>query len=59
MIKKSFPSFLQILKMCSLKPNWQSFECKFWISRSTITHVKTVRLDLKGLDLEKMTSFPH
>ena len=52
-IKKSFPFCLQILKACSLikhligkilsfefYPKDLYFECKFWISRSAITHVQ-------------------
>ena len=55
MIKKSFPFFLSILKAYSLNiqlakilsfvfyPKAVYFECKFWISRSAITHAQNSR----------------
>ena len=56
-------------KRVRLTPNWQNlsfefypkavcFECKFWSGPPLLTF-KTDRLDLRGLDLEKMTSFTH
>jgi len=41
-------------------PKGVYFECKFWISRSAILlTVKPDRLDLRGLDLGKVTSKAH
>ena len=69
--KKSFPFFLQILKACSLNIWLAKFWALSFIRRLFILSVsfgfhgpplltfKTDRQNIRGLDLEKMTSFTH
>ena len=71
MIKKSFSFFPQILKACSLKTRLPTFWALIFIQRLYILNVtfgfhgpplltfKTDRLDLRGLDLGKVTSLTH
>ena len=69
--KNHFLFFSRFWKRVCLTPNWRKFWALSFIQRLFILSVsfgfhgpplltfKTGRLDLRGLDLEKMTSFTH